>query len=67
MRRAALALLVGLAACGPLRGLSGPQPGKGLSVRQPLSQQTAVALRAGSGPRTEARDLRVTLCLLYSF
>jgi hypothetical protein len=67
MRTAALALLVALAACGPMRGPSGPQRGKGLSVRQPLSSQTAVALSAGSGPRTEAPDLRVTLGLLYSF
>ena len=63
MRTAALALLVALAACGPMHGPSA----KGLSVRQPLSPQTAVALSASSGPRTEAPDLRVTLGVLYSF
>jgi len=67
MRAAALALLVALAACGPMRGPSGLQRGKGLSVRQPLSPQTAVALSASSGSRTEAPDLRVTLGVLYSF
>ena len=67
MRTAALALLVALAACGPMRGPSGPQQGKGLSVRQPLSPQTAVALSASSGPRTEVPDPRVTLGVLYSF
>ena len=44
VRTAALALLVALAACGPMRGPSGPQRGEGLSVRQPLSPQTAVVV-----------------------
>ena len=67
MRTAALALLVVLAACAPMRGPLGLQRGKGLSVRQPLSPSTAVALSASSGPRTETPDPRVTLGLLYSF
>jgi hypothetical protein len=61
MRTAALALLVALAACAPMRGPSGPQRGKGLSVRQPLSPETALALSAGSDPRTQTPQVRVTL------
>ena len=67
MRTAALALLVVLAACASMRGPSGLQRGKGLSVRQSLSPSTALALTATSGPPAEAPNPRVTLGLLYSF
>jgi hypothetical protein len=64
MRTAALlALLVALAACGPV----GPHRGKGLSLEQSLSQRTAIAVRADAGQQRAEPDLGVTLALLYSF
>ena len=40
---------------------------RALSVRRSLTPQTALALSAGSGPRTDAPDVRVTLGFQYSF
>ena len=40
---------------------------RALSVRRSLTPQTALALSAGSGPRTDAPDVRVTLGFQYTF
>ena len=40
---------------------------RALSVRRSLTPQTALALSAGSRPRTDVPDVRVTLGFQYSF
>ena len=40
---------------------------RALSVRRSLTPQTALALSAGSGPRSDVPDVRVVLGLQYSF
>jgi hypothetical protein len=46
----------------------GRVPGRrGLSFRRRITDQSAVALSAGSGPMKEAPDLRVILGLVYLF
>jgi len=40
---------------------------RALSVRRSLTPQTALALSAGSGPRSDVPDVRVVLGFQYSF
>ena len=75
-----IGLATALAACGPTRRPTPPVPegvvampaatlprARGLTLRRQLTTQSVVALSAGSGPRKDAPDLRVTLGFQYFF
>lgn len=50
-----------------MRGLGRGPGGKGLSLRQPLTTQTALAISASNGTRRELPEVRVLLGIQYLF